>query len=616
MKRKTLVLFGTFVGLLVVVAVVKLWPQRSAGPDLRLAGWGSGEKVEKAEEEGPVDKIVIEAEGTKTTLRREKKDKWLMEPPAGARADKWKVRQIVEAFRDGLSSVVSSRVSPDTLAAFGLDEKSAIKLTLYRGESVFAAVEIGSVQKPEDGVGEGDTFVREPGSDRVYRIIGKDLRRPFEAGIKGLRDKRVNDFESDDVVEITLKNPRAQAELDKLIVLKSEPKVQPQGEAEAEEKKEKKEREWRFEKPQGIKAGNIKSFAATIASLYAQEYVDSLPEGVAIGDDAVEIEVVLEDGRRVKMRVSEVKDESAYVAIEGVPGYAKVSKYTAESLAKKVSDLRDKAIFGVKKEDIVRVSISDGGSRVEVVRQGEGWRAAEPAGLPVGKAQMDMLVRDIETLQAKDILDPAQVTEDTGLSSAKTIVSVTTRDGKVLTLRIGREIEKEKGTFYAGLSGSREILTIASWMAQRVKKGPKDLRNKTIFDFTADRIKTIEIVRADETLKLERKEGDKFRATAPQVVEDLKEDTVRTLVNTLAGLTAKEIVEGKKRENVGLAGKAKVEVAVVLEDGSRHVLRISEQNQSGDPFAEAPTEPDMKGAVFTLNQYQVRNFDKRLEELR
>lgn len=616
MKRKTLVLLGIFVGLLVVVSVVKLWPQRSAGPDLRLAGWGSGEKVEKAEEEGPVDKIVIEAEGTKTTLRREKKDKWLMEPPAGARADKWKVRQIVEAFRDGLSSVVSSRVSPDTLAAFGLDEKSAIKLTLYRGESVFAAVEIGSVQKPEDGVGEGDTFVREPGSDRVYRIIGKDLRRPFEAGIKGLRDKRVNDFESDDVVEITLKNPRAQAELDKLIVLKSEPKVQPQGEAEAEEKKEKKEREWRFEKPQGIKAGNIKSFAATIASLYAQEYVDSLPEGVAIGDDAVEIEVVLEDGRRVKMRVSEVKDESAYVAIEGVPGYAKVSKYTAESLAKKVSDLRDKAIFGVKKEDIVRVSISDGGSRVEVVRQGEGWRAAEPAGLPVGKAQMDMLVRDIETLQAKDILDPAQVSEDTGLSSAKTIVSVTTRDGKVLTLRIGREIEKEKGTFYAGLSGSREILTIASWMAQRVKKGPKDLRNKTIFDFTADRIKTIEIVRADETLKLERKEGDKFRATAPQVVEDLKEDTVRTLVNTLAGLTAKEIVEGKKRENVGLAGKAKVEVAVVLEDGSRHVLRISEQNQSGDPFAEAPTEPDMKGAVFTLNQYQVRNFDKRLEELR
>lgn len=616
MKRKTLVLFGTFVGLLVVVTVVKLWPQRSAGPDLKLSGWGSGEKVEKAEEEGPIDKIVIEAEGTKITLRREKKDKWLMEPPAGARADKWKVRQIVEAFRDGLSSVVSSRVSPDTLAAFGLDEKSAIKLTLYRGESVFAAVEIGSVQKPEDGVGEGDTFVREPGSDRVYRIIGKDLRRPFEAGIKGLRDKRVNDFESDDVVEITLKNPKAQAELDRLIVLKSEPKAQPQGEAEEEEKKQKKEREWRFEKPQGIKAGNIKSFAATIASLYAQEYVDSLPEGVAIGDDAVEIEVVLEDGRKVKLRVSEVKDESAYVAIEGVPGYAKVSKYTAESLAKKVSDLRDKAIFGVKKEDIVRVSISDGGSRVEVVRQGEGWRAVEPAGLPVGKAQMDMLVRDIETLQAKDVLDPGQVSEDTGLSSAKTIVSVTTRDGKVLTLRIGRELDKEKGTFYAGLSGSKEIFTIASWMAQRVKKGPKDLRNKTIFDFTADKIKAIEIVRADETLKLERKEGDKFMATAPQVVEDLKEDTVRTLVNTLAGLTAKEIVEGKKRENVGLAGKAKVEVAVVLEDGSRHVLRISEQNQSGDPFAEAPTEPDMKGAIFTLNQYQVRNFDKRLEELR
>ncbi len=618
MKRKTTILLATFVGLLVVVLVVQLWPARSAGPDLRIPGWGTGAKVEKPEEEGPIDRVTVAAEGQVTTLKRVDKARWSLEPPAGARADRYKVRQILQAFEDGVTSVVSTRVEQRDLPAFGLDDAGRIAVTLYRGDTAVASLEIGSVQKPEDGVGDGDTFVREPGSDRVYRVIGRDLRRPFEGGVKGLRDKRVHDWESDDVAAITIRNPQAESQMDRLIVLKSELKEE-QGEAKEGEKKAKPERLWRFETPSGLRAGNVKTYASTLASLYAQEYVDTLPEGVSIGDDALRIEVGLADGRTVSMAVSPVKDEHAYVQVEGVPGYAKVSKYTADSLRKRVADLRDKTLFGVKRDEVVAVRIVDGTSRVEVTRSGEGWRAVQPAGWPVGKAPMDTLLRDIETLAAKDILSPEEVRGvDTGLQSPAATVTVALRDGGSRTLRIGRELEKEKGTYYAAMSASDEVFSIAQWMAQKVRKGVKDLRDKLVFDFPPERIRVIEIAHADETLRLERVEGqeNKFKATAPTEDSDLKEDPVRTLVNTLSGLTAKEVAEGKTPASVGLTGKPRVVVTVTLDDGSRHVLRVSEQNQSGDPYAEAPTEPPMRGAVLVLNQYQVRNFDKRLAELK
>ncbi len=624
MNRKTTILLATFLGLLLVVAVVRLWPQGSSGPDLRIPGWGTGTKVEKAEEEGPIDRVTVATEAGVTTLRRVDKGKWALEPPQGARADRYKVRQILQAFEEGVTSVMSSRATEKDLVAFGLDAANRIAVTLYRGDKAVASLEVGAVQKPEDGLGEGDTFVREPGSDRVYRVIGRDLRRPFEGGVKGLRDRRVHDWESGDVAAITLRNPKATAEGDRLIVLRGEPRPKAgegkEGEGkEGEKKPEAVEREWRFETPAGLRAGNVKSYAATLASLYAQEYVETLPEGVEMGEDAVRIEVGLADGRTVKMAVSDVKDEHAWVQVEGVPGFAKISKYTADSLRKRVADLRDKTLFGVKRDEVTAIRIADGASRVEVVRSGDAWRAVQPAGWAVGKAPMDTLLRDIETLAAKDILGLEAVRGvDTGLGNPVATVSVTTRAGVTKTLRIGRELEKEKGTYYAAMSGSDEVVTLAQWMAQKVRKGVKDLRDKLVFDFPPERIKVIEIAHADETLRLERIEGEghKFKATAPSEALDLKEDPVRTLVNTLSGLTAKDVAEGKTPAAAGLTGKWRVAVTVTLDDDSRHVLRVSEQNQSGDPYAETPTRASLRGAVLVLNQYQVRNFDKRLAELR
>lgn len=618
MNRTTKILLGTFVALLVAAAGAALWPKKGAGPDLLVAGWGPGTKLDKAEEEGPIDRIELAIGKDKVVLARAGRD-WTMTPPDGARADKYRVRQILEAFREDVSSVVSSRAKPEALKSFGLDDEARVSVTLSAGGAVRTAIEVGALQKPDAGPagpaagGEGDTFVRVPGSDRVYRVIGKDVRRPFEGGIQAIRDKKLFGWEGADVAGITIRHPAATEVVDREVVLASDEKpaaAADEGEGGAAKKPE---RVWRFETLAGLAAGDVRSFANNLAALYAQEFADKLPDGVAIGPDAYRVSVQLADGKEVEIAVSEVANDAAWLHVTETPGYAKVAKHTAEQIRKKVGDLRDKTIFGVKREDIRGVRIVDGDKRVAFERDGNGFKAIEPAGLAIGRTAVDTLLGDLETLKADTIVAASALAgTDPGLAAPAVTVTVRTKEGVEKTLSVGRE--KDKGVFYARLSGNDEVVTIAQWMLGKVRKSPSDLRNRKVFDFEASAIDAVELVHKDETTRIERKtdKPEEWRGTSPKVEETLKAETVKTLLSSLGGLTVKDFAADRKPGSA----KPDLTVTVTLKDKSRHVLQIGPEKKDNDPYATAPGEKGFSGTVFVLNQYQVKNFQKRLAELK
>jgi hypothetical protein len=623
MKKSTIIVLVVFIGLLLIAVLVRMWPQGKGLPPLEIKGFALGEKVEKLETEAPIDRIDVAISNDEVTIKREEKERLTMSKPKGAKADKYKVRQILELFKDGLRSVVGTRVEGQDLKAFGLDDKSKVVLRLYQGATLFTAVEIGSVQKFAGEEGEGDTFIRLVDSPIAYRIIGKNLRRPFEEGIKGLRDKKVFDFESDDVSKVVIENPKAEQPESRQIVLvavskpSSEAKPEDKKEGEAGMKGEKKEKDWRIEKPDGYKSGDIKSFVSSIAHIWAQEYVDQLPEGVSIGEDSVRFELTLDDKRTVGFHVSEAKDDSAFLKQDEVDGFAKVSKWTRESIVKGIGDLRDKKVFGVRQEDVQGVKLTNGGKTIAIVRSEKGFKATEPANFPLGRAQVEGLLRDIEQFQVAKFISPQGTKEvDTGLTNPVTTLTIITKDGGTKTLKIGKEVQGEKGNFYASLSGNNEVMTVQSWMAQRFQKDPKDFRNKVVFDFSAQAIAEVEVVHKDETLKLVKAtnaEGKEvFKAVSPKETTDLKEDKVQSMTSTLANLSVKSFAEDKK---LGILGKPETLVTVRLKDGSVHRLKIASEKKDGDPYAETDTEPDFKGTIFLLNQYQARNFVKHLADL-
>jgi len=609
MNQKTKTLLLSFLGLLAVVLLILAWPSTDSRPGLNLRGWSQGHKVDKAEENGPFDRLEVTTGEGRAVFTREGKERWSMTPPGGARADRFKVRQVLEAFREDLTSVLSSPVTDEGLASFGLDADNRIRVALFKGGEKAYDLEIGGVQKPEKGHGEGDTFVRFPEADTAYRIIERDLRRPFDKGLAGLRDRRVFDWESKDVTALQIRNPSAPNPVDQRIELRSE----------LDESEDK--RLWHFVTPGRFKAGDLKSYAGTVASLYAQEFVDDLPAGVEFGSDACSLTVTLADGRNASFDVSGAHDGAAYLRVEGMDGFAKISKFTAESVRKSVADFRDKTVFGVSREDILKVTIASGRDVFSFTRVGDGFRALVPAGMPLGRAQVDTLLRDIETLKAKDLLaGKSAADQDTGLGRPEARVTVTTMDGATRSLRIGREIEGQSGTFYASVSGFPEVMTLAKWALSKVRKTPSDMRNKKLFDFTAEAVASVTIAHREETLTLSRaraagEDAPDWNATNGNEKKVLAADKVQTLVSTLAGLTVKDFTPDRKTASVGLKGQAALVVTVKLDQGSTHVLKVSEQKSGSDPYGTSTTEKHFKGLVFTLNQYQVQHFSKRLAEL-
>jgi hypothetical protein len=623
MDRKTKTLLYAFLALLVAVLAVTLWPKRTSEPGLKVAGWSAAKKVDKSDEEGPVDRIDVDVGGKKVTLARSDKARWTLTPPEGARADRYKVRQILDLFQGDVTSVVSSRVKDADLAAFGLDAAGRVAVTLYQGGVATTSLEIGQVQKPDksEGPGEPDTFVRVPGQDRAWRVISKDLRRPFDDGVKGLRDRKLFDWDAGDVTALAMTDPGAADPVDREVVLASAVKAEasPPKAGEKKDDHRKPERTWRFEKPAGLKMGDPKNYLASLAGLYATEFADALPDGATLPPDAWRIAATLDDGRKVGLAMSADLGDSAWVSVDGTPGFAKVSKYTADQLRKHSGDLRDKTVFGVDRADVTTVEIVDGGRRLVLDRvPPAAFKAVEPAGLPVSRTALDALMGEFETLKADAMLAPGAVAGvDTGLDAPAATITLKLRDGTRRILNVGKE--KDKNVFYAALAGQPLVLTLPQWSLARIRKSPADLRNRKVFDFEENAIASVELALKDETVRLEPTDGAPgkaaWKATAPQAA-DLKAETVRTLVSTLTGLTAKDFAADRTVKTAGLAGGQDFQVTVTLKDGSRHAVRVSAEKKDGDPYAVAPTEKDFRDTVFTLNQYQVRNLQKRLAELR
>lgn len=617
MNRKSRILLTIFAVLMAAVLAVSLWPRGRSAADLRVQGWSPGSKSDKADEECPFDRIEVDFGGTSAVLSRGADRTWTMAPPAGARPDRYKVRQLADLLREDLVSVVPASPRAEDLKAFGLDDASRVRVTYVRPGAAPTVLDIGTVQKPEGGTGEGDTFVRVAGDARVWRILGRDLRRPFEGGVKGLRDRKLFTFDAGDVTAIEIHDPAAPDAVDRQIRLVSEAVP---AEAPKEGQPEKKpERSWRFETPAGLATGDVRSFLAAVVGIYAQEYADALPEGVSISEDAFALTLALADGASVRLRLSPVKGDAAYLKVDGAEGFAKVAKYASDQLRKHTGDLRDRRLVAASRDAIQAVDLVDGGRRLAFQRDGNGFKALVPAGLPLGRSLVDSFLADLEGLKADAFLPSSQREGvDTGLDQPIVTVGVTTRDGGRRVLKVGAD--KGSGTRYVAIEGSDDVATLPAWALTRLRKGPDDLRNKTFFDFDPARLTRIEIAHPDETVALERASGTAspdrlWKAVKPSEATDLKTETVGTLVGTVAGFAAKSLATDPAARKA-VAGKPDFTLTAVLADGSRHELKVFADKKDGDPYATASGEPGFRDAVLVLNAWQVKNVQKRLAELR
>jgi hypothetical protein len=610
MNKTVRVLLGVFLVLLAIVLAVRWWPEPEV-PELRLAGWGSGTASDRADEDAPIDRIDL-AIGSRTATLTRVDGAWRLTPPEGALADRTKVRQILSSFEEDLVSFLGTPAGTDE-ATFGLDPNQRVQVTLKRGDVVVTDLDIGLVKKPKTGPGAGDTFVRVPGSARVWRILDRDLRRPFDDGTTGLRDRRVLAIDGARVTSIALTNPRADAPLDRRIVLASDAPPAAKDDAKDAPAAAPPKRTWRITAPEGHPAADVDRLIAALASLYAQEWLDDVPENVDLGPEAFSITITLDDQTTRTVRVSEIQEDRAWVRADGVPGIARISRHAAESLRKRLGDLRDKSLVGWTADRIAAVEWIDGKRQWHFARDGNGFTAVHPKGLVPDREAVRSLMADIARLKADRLVPAAEAPDHvSGLDAPSARLVVTATDGQRRVIRVGRT---EEGRTWARIDGTDDAAVVPTWMADRIRKDAQAFRNRKIFPFEGTDIARIRIVHPDETLSLVAKPTTDD-TTVPFAIEGrpdelLSGEVAVGLVSALVGLVVRDFPATAPDR----LDRPELRVVVTLNDGARYELRIAGKDADGNPYGVAPNAPGLANTTFTLSPQHVEALRVRASDL-
>jgi len=389
MKLKTtLILFAVFIVLFAFVYFFEIKKKR---------GEEAGELlVDLASEE--VQKIIFKKEGETITFQRDGED-WLIVEPLEAKADKYEVDRIAEDFsRLRIERVVEE--APDSLDKYGIAQK---EMTLYyKNKEQPVKILIGS-ENPLD-----KTYFAKREDELRLVLIPSSLKSLMEKSLFDFRLKDIFRFETDEVRGVNL---RAKEILWRAV---------------------RRDEEWFLKRPVEalVQESKINDVLYSLSNLKAKEFVseDKKDEEVAgYGLDAPEYEIKVEmplENKEVTFYLNK-KEETVYATTSLSSKIITVEDSILTDLEKKPEDLRDKEVVDFYSWEANKVQIKKGDIDWTLTKDKEdNWHFESPVKEAADKEKVEGFVRKIESLEAKEFIDPPLELKDYGLEAPQAEVKI------------------------------------------------------------------------------------------------------------------------------------------------------------------------------------------------
>jgi hypothetical protein len=146
-----------------------------------------------------------------------------------------------------------------------------------------------------------------------------------------------------------------------------------------------------------------------------------------------------------------------------------------------------------------------------LIKQETDWVPADDSNVPsdfrFDRAAAKTLASSLVAAQAKDILDEAPDTAETGLGEeADVLLFHASAESTPRTLRLGKDAEG--GAVYARASSFDETLTVPTYLAKNLRKKFEDLRDFSLMDFDAATAKRLELKNGEEHLVFAKVDGE------------------------------------------------------------------------------------------------------------
>lgn len=346
---------------------------------------------------------------------------WKMTSPLDAVADRQAVRQILMAFRKGVSMDV--QVDEGNLDLYGLEQR-AIRVEIWdSGEEPAVDVYVGL-----DTVG-GASFVRLPGSDTVYRArVGG--RHRLDKPPRDWRDPTVVGLEPDDTVRIALNSATGPVELVR-------DKVPPPDDA--GDDAEPTFTPWRFPDDADFPVDQlqVQSLLSSLATLRAGALLGAdHPSG--LDRPAVVLAVESADGETTRVAFA-LQDDAAYARRAGEDTVFQIAPSVVKRLARPRPAWHDRQLFDVDRASIRRMVWRRPDGDVRIVEQDPAtsqWTVVEPPGVDVTLRDAMQTAIELAELRADEVAAGALDLEQIGFPSNHQI-ELQLVDGSRRMLEIG-----------------------------------------------------------------------------------------------------------------------------------------------------------------------------------
>ncbi|HYO56992.1 DUF4340 domain-containing protein [Archangium sp.] len=420
MKRATLIALGAFAVLLVLVLATR---ERQVSVGVRKLELPRLDKEQVT---------ALELTGARSATLRKEGGGWIVvdpgKPDAKYAADENLVTGAIEALGEVKNpDFVTDRA--ERLTEYELDDTKGLKLKVIHGSGPAVELMLGKAAR------NGGVYLRKTGSNDVFAHRGR-LDWTVRKELKDWRKRQLVTLKVEELSQLVLRSKDGES-----VTLKAGANPGEWSLAEG------------TQTPAGFRFSSqvAQQLAQQLASLYAQDFL----EGDAAADSATgladahdTLEAQLKDGKKVVVhlgRQPDTKDGSATVAarVEGDAQVYQLPQYVASQLRKHLVDFRDLSLLRFDPQKVTKLKVQAGGKAVVVVKEGEGWKVAEPRKLPDGfefePSQVGMQLAWLQSLRGTRLVEGQVTNGQAGLASPAALVEVTVEGEPVQTLRLGKE---------------------------------------------------------------------------------------------------------------------------------------------------------------------------------
>lgn len=283
---------------------------------------------------------------------------------------------------------------------------------------------------------------------------------------------------------------------------------------------------------------------------------------------------------------------------------------TWRDIRKEQAEQAAKRLYQIKEEAITALALKKGAEAIHLEKKGQDWQITKPLQTGADQDTVRSLLNALAFLNKERDLGQEKDLKPFGLDMPSFIVEFTA-DGKTRQLLLGNAAPGGRG-YYALRDQSQDLMIISSADKQSLDRSLTALRDKTLFAFSPDKIKTVKIHLGTLQVNLERTAPDAWKWQGREQVK-VRADRVDSLLRRLDLARIKEFVSespgAKELAAHGLAPKPKGEVTLVEENQTQTIL-LGEADKAG-----VYARKGSAGPVFLVEERLKKDLEQTIAEL-